>query len=222
MAETNTTLGNILAESIELARRHAGVLAIAGTAIVVGYTLLDTFVGPEDALFPGLIAAFVVIIPVQYFVTEHLLADRIQPEVLARRRYGSLFAASFLSSLAITLGLVFLVVPGMYLAGRWLASSAFVVAEGKGGTDSLRASWDASFASQNAHVIAALISIIPNATLAAWAWWVFAGGQTIDGLTGSIILNVLNAVSVILPWMVGSAAYRVTRPNNSQLAGVFA
>ncbi len=52
-------------------------------------------------------------------------------------RLGSLFVLSLLASLGIVLGLVLLVLPGLYLAGRWFVAAPAMLAEGQSASQGL-------------------------------------------------------------------------------------
>jgi uncharacterized membrane protein len=91
---------------------------------------------------------FLVITPLSYGVAwAFLRAARGEQPALAdqfvvfRKNYAGAVLAGFLSTLAILIGFVLLVVPGIVLAVR-LAFVPFVVVDaGQGGLDALRASW---------------------------------------------------------------------------------
>jgi hypothetical protein len=218
MARDTITAGTILGEGLELAKQHAKLLAATGAAIAIGYILLDLL----EASGAGVGVNLVVGIFVQYQVLEQLLADRMQLEAKGKRRYLSLFGSGMLSGLGILLGLVLLVIPGVYLAGRWLSSSAFVVAEGRNAADSLGASWKESELSQAAHALTALVSGFPIIVLLVAAVFAINAEIDVDGLASSVVINVLSALSSLAVWVVGAAAYRVQRPGKSELETVFA
>jgi hypothetical protein len=217
MSSVAVSVSDIVDDALLLARRHRGLLAAVGAAIAVGYTALD-MLGAS-----GLTAVLniFVVIWLQYYVLEQLLLDRIGPEQRGNRRYLSLLGSGILAGLGILLGVILLVVPGLYLAGRWLASAAFVVAEGKSASESLQASWNSSEKSKAAHVVVALLAALPLIGLIVLGYLAFAADFDIETLTGSVILNLLTAASSLFSWVLGAAAYRVSNPTNALLEQVF-
>ena len=218
MASNHVSFADIYGESLELVRRHFGLLAATGAAIAAGYTALD-MLGAAGA---NLVINLIVSIMVQYLVLERLLADRISQEGKGKRRYGSMLGAGFLSGLGILLGLVALVLPGIYLSGRWLSASSFVVAEGNGSTEALNSSWEASRNSAGAHVIVVMVASLPLVGFLAIAYLAGFFSEVETGLVNSIATNVMTALSTLSYWVFGAGAYRATRPHNAQLEGVFA
>lgn len=218
MSGEQIALNDILGEGLELARQHSTLLAATGVAIAVGYTVLDVIGASGAATAVNLVVAVMV----QYQVLEKLLADRITPEGKGKRRYLSLFGSSLLSGLGIGLGFVLLIIPGIYLSGRWLSCTAYVVAEGKRSSESLSASWSASEPSQVAHALAALVSGLPIVGLIISGVVAVSAGVDVEGLAASAMINVFTAASSLLIWVLGAAAYRVQRPGNAQLDAVFA
>lgn len=131
--------GEIVAEAIELLRRNATPAVLAVLAIAAGYSLLDI----AGASAANAISTIAVSVFGQYHFTELLLPGRIPPGP-PKRRYGSLLLASILSGMGVVTGLVFLVLPGLFLLARWAIATPFIVCDGMTGTESLGASWQAT------------------------------------------------------------------------------
>jgi hypothetical protein len=132
-----------------------------------------------------------------------------------------MFGAAFLSGLGIVIGLIALVVPGVYLSGRWLSASAFVVAEGKGSTDALNSSWEASRDSAGAHVFVVLVASLPLLGFLALAFLSDMFSEIETSLVDSLITNAITTLSTLSFWVAGAGAYRVTQPHNALLEKVF-
>jgi hypothetical protein len=223
MEQTELSANAILAEAVALGKQHIGLLAATAAAIAVGYSALD-WLNNELAAAGGQFGiSIVVTVLAQYLVIEQLLADRMAPERQGQRRYLSLFVSGVLTGLAIVLGLVFLILPGIYLAARWLGTSAFVVAEGQGATEAMTSAWQASEKSQGAHIVATIASAIPLVVALAVAslWAVNAEGDPQGGAI-LIVANILTGLSSVVGWLVAAAAYRVSKPGQSELESVFA
>lgn len=61
---------------------------------------------------------------------------------VAAQRWCTIFGASLLAGMAIGLGLVLFLVPGIYLSVKWFALTPAIVIEGKGVMGSLNRSWE--------------------------------------------------------------------------------
>jgi hypothetical protein len=208
-------LGEILEETKALFRTHAAVLVGTSLAIGVGYTALDfATLQTEEAgslAFVSLLVSLAVTVFLQYFVTERLLVDRWGAGHEPRnRRYGSLFGALFFSGLGLAVGLVFLVLPGIYLAARWLTVVPHLIEGNLTATEALGQSWDASAPSVPAFVVAILLttaamlpgmglSFLPEAEL---------GGNIALGI--SALSNLMLGFSSVFGWAIAVGAYRRT------------
>lgn len=217
VAET-VTLADILAEVRRLAGRHQVFLVLVCSAIAIGYSVMDLMGATTSNTFAGI----TVTVFVQFAVMERLLGDRLHADRGEKRRYWSLFGAGVLSGLGILLGLLMLVLPGAYLAGRWISSSAYVVAEGKSAFEALGSSWEQSEPSQFAHVAAAVLSILPTL---GFLILMVAEAYGILGLDEGVLIivsNVLVATGTLLVWLFGAATYCATHRGRSELRHVFA
>lgn len=127
-------IGDLLREMGRVADGHRAFLVLAGLGLVALYTVMD-MISESASMTGGMIAGLVV----DYAVLQRLL-DR-QGE---KWRLGSVFAASFISGLAMLVGFVLLILPGIYLMARWSLTSAFIIAEGDRSRESLTSSWQAT------------------------------------------------------------------------------
>lgn len=226
MAARSVKLSEILEEAQELASQHAVLLGVTAIAIAALYSGLDLItLATQDkgglALLSGLLGLIVSIFG-QYRVTEILLADRRKPGIKpAVRRYGSLFGALFLSGLAIGAGVIAFIIPGLYLAGRWLTVTGRVVEDHLGGNVALRVSWADSEPSQLAFSLTYLISLAPLAVLLAIG---FGGWETLfdtNDLASIAFVNVITGVTSVLGWTIATAAFRRAVPIDQGVGQVF-
>jgi len=74
--------------------------------------------------------------------------------------FGSMLGATILYSLGVGAGSIFCLVPGLFLAGCWVAYSAFVVDKGAGAISSLGASWQATAPYRTNALIYILLAIV--------------------------------------------------------------
>jgi hypothetical protein len=219
MAAVQVNLGEILDEVKSLTRQHAGMLATLVGVITAGYSALD-LLGANSA---SVAVNLVVSVLVQYAVLERLLADRMTEAAIERgRSYGSLFGSAFISGAAILVGLIVLVLPGVYLAGRWLSSGPQVVAGGQTATGALRASWDASDASQLTHCLVVVLMAVPFLIMMVSIGVGFADSDPeFVSFPAVLILNLAVAGVTAFGWLAAAAAYRVTTPAANGLGEVF-
>lgn len=161
-------LGAILDDSFALYRQNWRTLLLVAIVVVVPVHLLVYGVGlgwlweayPADSeaadlgdvgeQLAGIAAQLLVVTPLVTAMAVH--AVRAAGE--GRRAgagetlragfdvFGRLFPAVVLVALGVALGLIALIVPGIYLAVRWVAVPQAVVVEGKDGADALRRSWE--------------------------------------------------------------------------------
>jgi len=229
MAEKSLSVREIVGEFTALGGAHAAFLAGVTALIAVGYVLLDLVAASGSA-----VAGIVVGVFVQYIVLERLLADSMAATGKApKRRYGAMFLSSIVGGLGILLGLALLIVPGLFLMAGWSASSAFIVAEEKGGVEALGESWRATERSRWALTLVVAIGFIAfvaliAAVIAASGFLAVAGASgAAIGADGSTLVelipaNIAASAMSVASWLLGAAVYRLVRPMGQQLDEVFA
>lgn len=226
MPARSVEIGEIFGEAKSLVQQHAGYLAAVLAAVSLGYIGLDWLTTQSTSqggvTFLSSISGLFVSLFVQYLVTERLLLDR-KPEGAPRaaRRYWPLFLAGLMSGAAIALGAVLLVLPGIYLAGRWLTYSAQLIDRELGASEALSASWQDSEPSQLAFCIAAVAGFMPAIVMVGgmvvWSDYVLS-----DALPAIAFLDGLSALTSLTGWIIGVAAYRLAEPAADPLGHVFA
>jgi hypothetical protein len=219
-------LAEVFQETGRLVSHHTGFLAGVFAAIAGGYLAIDLMgmqIGDASGmLLPASIFGLVVTFFVQYVVTERLLIDRrFEGQPALTRRYGSLFVASLLSGAAIGIGTLFLVVPGIYLAGRWFTYSAHLIEKSLGASESLNASWADSANSQLAFSLAALLGFSPTVLLFGVGYLSGSGLLESDSIWALTMTNVVTTLTAVLSWTLGIAAYRLAVPTDTSLGAVF-
>lgn len=161
-------LGSILDDSFSLYRAHWRTLLALAAVVVVPVQLLVYGVGlgwlwegyPDTTdtadlgdlgeQLGGLVAQVLVVTPLVTAMTVHTVlaaADGRTPAVGEGLRAGfdvftRLLGAILLMAAGVALGFLALVVPGIWLAVRWVVVPQSVVVEGRGGTDALRRSYE--------------------------------------------------------------------------------
>ena len=68
-------------------------------------------------------------------------ADVTKAFKLVFRRFGDIFVASFITGVCVMLGLIVLIIPGIYVYCRLFATKQAILLEGRGGSQSVSRSW---------------------------------------------------------------------------------
>ena len=155
-----------------------GILIATG----VGYDVVATWYSDLALAYQiGFLFANLII---QAWATLSILDGAgIAPVRPWKLRIGSMFGVGLLSGLGIGLGLVLLILPGVYLAGRWFLAVPILLAEDMSVSDALSQSWErtentwlscstivvVSFAWQLAPIAGGLFVETPNVA-AQWGW----------------------------------------------------
>ena len=155
-------LGELLGDAIAVYGRNFATVFAISAAIVVPVQLIVSGIGLEgltasyqedgntaEMLIPTVVS-FLVVAPLIAAATIHLLralADGERPHAGRALQAGLdvfafVFVAVLLAGLGIALGLAMLVLPGLFVAVRWLFVPQAVVVDGARGAGALRASWE--------------------------------------------------------------------------------
>ena len=143
----------------------------------------------------------------------------------------SYFGLSIVYTLGVLLGLVFLILPGIFFAVRWTPAYAYLLAEEETITESLSRAWDATEGNFWPIFIASLLPMVMTFGIAGiYFASTFLSGQSIfdepiDAETVSLSASVAsNAVAVAgqaLAIAIGLAVYLLLEGNRSSLEEVF-
>lgn len=220
------SFGEVADEAKALVSRHGGLLMAVGAAIMALYSGLDWMdrqnSDPVGNLVLFLIVSLTLTLFIQYLVVEELLADRGAPaRARGQRRYFSLFGALFVSGLAIIGASLLLILPGVYLAARWMTVSQQVVENRLPALEALTASWVQSEPSQGAFIAAFLVGLSP--TMLSFLLHFVPGsfGLEFDSWEALLAINFLTALSTVAGWVLATAAYRIASPADHLVHGVF-
>lgn len=206
-------MGDLVREMIAIAQLHRVLLAALAVGLVVVYTLLDlTLDGASNA--GGMVAGLVV----EYAVLQRMLDRSGEPW-----RLGSMLGSQLLSGLGMLVGLVFLILPGLFLAARWALAPAFVIVDQRRAGESLSASWDATAECWKplAGVYVILFVAFVGALLGAEAA-LQSGFVTLPAWGQSAIPNVIAVLYSIACWLVVAAAFRLWQSVIGGIEDVFA
>jgi len=199
--------GRLLRETLWLA---ASAVAILAAIDIVG----DRVPGFEQAVgIPRLIASLAF----QYGVTFKLLEREGLAERGGRARFWALLGLSILSGLGVLLGLVLLVLPGLYLLVRWTVAVPVLVAERTGVTEALTRSGEEI--EGRFWPVLAVCLVFWATFLLATALIVALGKQGSLGL--SLASNLVLDAGLVGYWYAAVAVYVAGRPF-THVADVFA
>lgn len=194
------------------------IVAIAAVAMIVDVT----------APSAGNILNIPVLV-VQYYLIRRLIERQGLRSADRLGGFGSFFVVGLVTGLAILLGFVLLILPGIYLSARWSLADAAVVAENRGFSDAIKRSWDATAGNVLPIVLASLAISIP---LIVYMALMFATGLAaaqgdapeVTSLGFGIVANLLLFTSQVCLWYFGVALYRLLLggSDEAQLGEVFA
>lgn len=207
--------GYLLGETSNLMRVNAGLaLAALGVMTLLG-VLAD--LNPDFA-GPGSFASLVANLVLQYETTSVLL---LHYDLLdggpRRRRLLALLGLSLLSGIAILVGLILLILPGLYLLVRWSAAVPALIAQDSDIPDSLKLSAEA-VQGRFWHVFAAM-AVVWTPGLVGLSASILVPEDEL--LVSSLILNLSVNLCLVAGWHLAVAVY-AGRQDGRRLADIFA
>ncbi len=161
------------------------------------------------AIFGTSIAGFAA----QYILTRRVMRRDGLLMAGAAGAVAAMFGLGIVSNLAIGLGFLLLVVPGWWLAARWIAAVPVLFAEEPG----VMAALDISAARMRPMVPAAMVAIliVYLPFVVATGLFILEGeGQVATSAAESVLTNLAMSVSQVGAWYLAVAAYRLTRPES--------
>jgi Membrane domain of glycerophosphoryl diester phosphodiesterase len=236
-------IGEILGVAFQLYRRYWRTLVAIAAVVVVPLTLLQYGIGHwvrtngqqmQDQVVvstsfwavasASLLAALVGLL--LYQVLTGAITRTIATEVAGQdlgleqsyrfgfARLGPILVVSILVGLAILLGLIVFIIPGIYLGVRLAVSIQALVVEGRRGTEAMRRSWDLVgghwWHAASTLLVGALITGVVNAVITAPFG---AGAWFIQGVAAAV------ATTVTLPYgaLVGVLLYLDLRARKERI-----
>jgi hypothetical protein len=223
------SIGDVLREAWALYKRFFGrFVTVAAVVFVViglvnGLLSLAADDGGLGVVLWSLIALGVSI--VGYFWLQGALVEAVRDvrdgrtdmsvgELFARTRprLPALIVAGILAGLGIALGLVLLVIPGLFLLSRWFLITPAIVVEGRSAGESFGRSWELTrghaWSTLGLIVLTFLIVIIGGAVVGALITAVLAPlSDLIASWISNVVVNSLIAPFVALAWTL--AYYRL-------------
>lgn len=221
--EQRLSFGQIVTATFALVLGDLPVALLTIVAIAAVATIVDV-----TAPSAGNILNIPVLV-VQYYLIRRLIERQGLRSADRLGGFGSFFVVGLVTGLAILLGFVLLILPGIYLNARWSLADAAVVAENRGFSDAIKRSWDATAGNVLPIVLASLAISIP---LIVYMALMFATGLAaaqgdapeVTSLGFGIVANLLLFTSQVCLWYFGVALYRLLLggSDEAQLGEVFA
>ena len=222
MQTSELRFGDIMAGLGSVIRSNAGLVLLATALIAMIDTVFDMTSDKATSAGLGMFASVAISVFGQYHFVEALLPGYRAGTASRKRRYGSLFAAGFLGGLGGALGVVLLVVPGLYLAARWSISTPFIVAEDQASTQSLKSSWHAT--QDSGWTIFLVLLTLSMAGLAVFATATVIAtlaGKQDNALVQSLLTNILVGLWLVGGWCLSVAIFQRLNPASGTYEAVF-
>lgn len=208
----------ILRGSFALLRGNLRMALVAMLTLVAVATAADT-IGADGAglnLAVGIIAIFA-----QYAVTRGALrsAGLLRADGKAGRA-GAFVLTLILTGLGIALGLVLLILPGIYLWARWSIVAPLIIGDGMGSNEAMGESWSRT-QSIVAPISAALLLLnVPLLLFVGTLFFYSDSGPMPLGL--ALFSNLLVYAAQTFTWHAAVAIHQLTRDPSGDLEQVFA
>lgn len=209
-------------------RRIGQLIAAMPATIVVAWLLVASLGVMSDAsvkLDIGLqlsvaIAYWVILTGVQVWLTGEALTRLGAAPTLGVAQSLSVVLQAILIALGITLGLLLLILPGLYVASRWYLAGSILILDG----GSRRAAMERSWRLLEAHWPAALALSIIMAALSVGPFWLadymsgFFGGEE---FLMQFILNLCSSTGIVGGYLAAVALLTVIEPPTRELQKIF-
>ncbi|MDH6359059.1 hypothetical protein [Parabacteroides sp. PF5-9] len=150
--ETKFVISEVLKKSWECTKSQLGILI----GLWIGFLILGTLLGfTSIALRDSIVGMFIYVIASMAFSFAFILGyiknifqalDGMEPQFSAYSQQAHkivpFFAASLIACVIVSIGFVFLIIPGFYLYYRLMFFPAFIIEEDAGAIESLKKSWE--------------------------------------------------------------------------------
>ncbi|HEV2600046.1 hypothetical protein [Sphingopyxis sp.] len=209
-------------------RRIGQLIAAMPATIAVAWLLVASLGVMSDAsvkLDIGLqlsvaIAYWVILTGVQVWLTGEALTRLGAAPTLGVAQSLGVVLQAILIALGITLGLLLLILPGLYVASRWYLAGSILILDGGG----RRAAMERSWRLLEAHWPAALALSIIMAALSVGPFWLaghmsgFFGGEE---FLMQFILNLCSSTGIVGGYLAAVALLTVIEPPTRELQKIF-
>lgn len=196
---------------------RSGALAIAGyvAASTALYSVVDSYYYDEDSLYWG---TAILVWGLGYALLVHLMRLSRSEGEQHLGGIGGYFGLGLFAGIAIVVGVILFIIPGLYLMMRWLPAYARYQHDGKDVVGAMRWSWEHTEGFQ-LPLFFALIG--PVLLLAAALAFSLAQAFYLYDILDPVavwpfwVINLLSSLSVAWTQLLGVAAYRVIQRHHS-------
>lgn len=215
---------------------HQKSIARNGAKYIIAYILL--LAGPHiylDIAMPDVDSAYLLLsvvgVGLNFFLLYALLQLRNAPDEATNSRIGAFFWLSIVHNTAVTIGLVVFVLPGIYLALRWLPAFTRLLKSEDGIMEALRWSWEETSGHERDLaipfffvILAYLLALAPlAATDVFYGSPEYVSYETLDSLYIPITVFTNLALAIATAWytVLGVASYPWLRSDTNPVAQEF-
>jgi hypothetical protein len=189
-------------------------------AVVIGLTIFNLLIDQVPIHIQSgtnLLAGFISLAAQYYLTTKALELLGARPVV--RPRFRALWGLSLLSGLGILLGLLLLILPGLFLMVRWMIAAPVMIAEDLRVSDALGRSWQLTGPIATPIFAIMLIIFVPAAVIGGGSAFLLMPSQPLLAM-GILYLFLFTAFA--LSWLAAVAIYSLVMPTHGNLVEVFA
>lgn len=209
------------AEVLRIGRQ--GATALAGYVAIssASYSIADAFFYDSDGLY---LVLSIVVWGLGYALLVLLMQGSARYEEGPRGGIGGYFGLGIVSGIAVGIGLIILIIPGLFLVVRWLSAYARYYAKGDGVTEALAWSWRETAPFQRPLAIAAIGPFVCYGAffgIAALQEFYAADWSEAAYYVSIIALNLTISVAIAWLQLLGVAAYRIIELRSSEPVDVF-
>ncbi len=208
---------DVLGKSVGPALAFIAVLVLLGTGVdYLSAQAQQAF--SVAALFQALaltLALVVVSIVGSYLLIEAMLKRTGLMSYEGDRRFFAYLGMSILIGLAVGLGLLFLIIPGLVFMARWSVAQSLLIGRGTGVMDSMGKSWEATKGNEVSIILAALAMTVLFYALAFLPAILFPE----LGIAATVIARIGSSAASVISTAMGVALYGLISARD--VVGVF-
>lgn len=211
----------LAAEQRRIFRFGKGWIALYLVSTVIPYIYLDLYLYEAEGLY---VIFGLLVWAMGYILTIGLLKNAGHIPNGLRSGVGTYFVLGIATGLAILIAAVFFVLPGLYLAMRWLPVFGRALTSDDGAQGSMWWSWNSTEPVQTDLVRASMVPMLlfVGGTLSPWAYDEFYDYFDWNGYVAyTVVYNLALQVGVAWFTLVGLAANAVLQSKVEQLDTVF-
>lgn len=186
--------------------------AVTSLLIVSGFAY-EWAASTRDLFVPASLLNAILLTVCQYWTIRITLsAGDAEWQAPSQPRIVALIMLSIVISLGVLLGLVLLVLPGLYLAARWMLAACILVAEDRTIGESMKESWRRTQGFPKLFLMAVFISSVP--LLLVFCGWIVIDLElvrNVNALAISVFEHIAISVWSMLLWSFSVVAYLLIR-----------